>query len=219
MNISMGRQIAYRRKALRMTQDQLADRLGVTKQAVSKWENEMCFPDILILPELAEIFDCSTDALFGLEEESDSDDSDHTLSHQREEHSITIDIEWGRTNWNKCKLATSIWMICIGICTVTQFLGKETWAQFSYWNCAWSSALFVWGILGIYPRVSLFRIVCAVVGCYWLLESTLALSTQFHIKYQIPISFLLLGFSLLAERFPMKKGSKENTNPDSMITE
>lgn len=55
------------RKASGMTQEQLATRLGVTYQAVSKWENAQSCPDIMLLPALAETFQVSIDALFGRE--------------------------------------------------------------------------------------------------------------------------------------------------------
>lgn len=38
--------------------------LGVSGQAVHKWENELCYPDIIFLPQLAEILNCSTDDFF-----------------------------------------------------------------------------------------------------------------------------------------------------------
>lgn len=58
--------IAELRKSSGLTQDALAEKLGVTFQAVSKWENALSCPDISLLPRIAEIFDVSIDALFGL---------------------------------------------------------------------------------------------------------------------------------------------------------
>ena len=48
-----------------MTQDDLAQRLGITPQAVSKWENDLAYPDITIIPTLCAIFEVSLDDLFG----------------------------------------------------------------------------------------------------------------------------------------------------------
>ncbi len=47
-----------------MTQEELSQRLGVTPQAVSKWENEVSCPDIMLLPDLADVFDITIDELF-----------------------------------------------------------------------------------------------------------------------------------------------------------
>lgn len=62
--MSIGKQIAAYRKKLNITQDILAQKLDVTNQAVSKWESDQCCPDITLLPKLADIFECSIDALF-----------------------------------------------------------------------------------------------------------------------------------------------------------
>ena len=51
-----------------MTQEQLAEKLGISPQSVSKWENDISMPDISLLPEIAEIFGVSVDELFGLNE-------------------------------------------------------------------------------------------------------------------------------------------------------
>ena len=65
MNESMGSIIARKRKELGLTQEQLATALGISFQAVSKWENEISSPDISTLPLLADLFGISVDELFG----------------------------------------------------------------------------------------------------------------------------------------------------------
>ena len=59
--------IAELRRANGFTQEQLATRLGVTYQAVSKWENSQSCPDVMLLPQLADCFGVSLDSLFGRE--------------------------------------------------------------------------------------------------------------------------------------------------------
>ena len=49
------------------TQQELGDLLGVTAQAVSKWETGLAVPDIALLPKLSALFRCSIDSLFGTE--------------------------------------------------------------------------------------------------------------------------------------------------------
>lgn len=63
MNLSEN--ILNLRKANGLTQEVLADKLGITFQAVSKWENEQSLPDITLLPQLADILGTSIDGLFG----------------------------------------------------------------------------------------------------------------------------------------------------------
>ncbi len=50
-----------------LTQEQLADFLGITKASVSKWENRQSLPDVVLLPRLAAFFDVTIDELLGYE--------------------------------------------------------------------------------------------------------------------------------------------------------
>ena len=63
--VKVGKIIAQKRKEHNMTQLALADRLGVSFQAVSNWERGNSMPDISKLPELAELFECSIEELLG----------------------------------------------------------------------------------------------------------------------------------------------------------
>lgn len=63
--MTVGTQIGYYRKMKNMTQESLAQKLGVSNQAVSKWESDQCCPDVMLLPKLADIFEISMDELFG----------------------------------------------------------------------------------------------------------------------------------------------------------
>ena len=63
--MTIGTQIANLRKKCGLTQEGLAQKLGITNQAVSKWESEQCCPDVMLLPKLADTFGVSLDELFG----------------------------------------------------------------------------------------------------------------------------------------------------------
>lgn len=63
---SIGEKIKELRKEQNMTQAQLAEKLGVTYQAVSKWENGTASPDISIIPDITRAFSVSADVLFDL---------------------------------------------------------------------------------------------------------------------------------------------------------
>ena len=63
--MTLGTQIALLRKQNNITQEALAQQLGVTNQAVSKWESDQCCPDVTLLPKIADIFHISIDTLFG----------------------------------------------------------------------------------------------------------------------------------------------------------
>ena len=62
-NFRLNEQIAFLRKAKGTTQEELAKALGVTNQAVSKWESSQCCPDIQLLPDIADYFGVSIDYL------------------------------------------------------------------------------------------------------------------------------------------------------------
>ena len=62
-NQTLGAMIASLRKENGMTQLELAEKMGVTDKAVSKWERDLSYPDINSLPKLADIFGVSVDQL------------------------------------------------------------------------------------------------------------------------------------------------------------
>lgn len=64
-SIRINERIAFLRKQKGLTQEQLANLIGVTNQAVSKWESAQCCPDIQLLPDIAKIFEVSIDDLVG----------------------------------------------------------------------------------------------------------------------------------------------------------
>lgn len=64
--------ISFYRKKNGLTQEELAKKLGVTNQSVSKWESAQCCPDIALLPALADIFEISIDELFGRKNEKEN---------------------------------------------------------------------------------------------------------------------------------------------------
>ena len=65
MNIKIGAIIKKLRQENNITQDTLATAIGVTPQAISRWESEGGYPDIELLPLLADFFSVSTDELLG----------------------------------------------------------------------------------------------------------------------------------------------------------
>ena len=62
--MSIGKNIAYFRKSKGYTQEELGQKVGVTNQAVSKWESETSMPDIMLLPQIANALDVPLDDLF-----------------------------------------------------------------------------------------------------------------------------------------------------------
>lgn len=63
MDQTIGNRIAMKRRQRGMSQEILAEKLGVSSQAVSKWENDISCPDISLLPDLAKLLGISVDQL------------------------------------------------------------------------------------------------------------------------------------------------------------
>ena len=70
MNIEIGKKIRLLRLCKGLTQEQLAEKLCVTAQAVSKWENDVTTPDIALLPQMSVVFGVTIDELFSMTDES-----------------------------------------------------------------------------------------------------------------------------------------------------
>ena len=66
---TIGKRICALRKAKGLKQEELALQLGISGQAVSKWENDQSYPDISMLPRLAELFGATTDYILTGEQE------------------------------------------------------------------------------------------------------------------------------------------------------
>lgn len=72
MIIKIGERIRELRGKAEITQEKLAEYLGVTYQAVSRWESGICYPDIELLPALARYFGVSADILLGIDADEDA---------------------------------------------------------------------------------------------------------------------------------------------------
>ena len=68
MKLNIGEMIKKLRKEREITQEEFAEVLGVSCQSVSRWENNLCYPDIELIPTIAAFFDISTDKLMGVDD-------------------------------------------------------------------------------------------------------------------------------------------------------
>ena len=63
-HITIAEKIKEYRKVNKVSQSEFGELFGVSAQAVCKWENRLCYPDITLLPYFAQILKCSTDDFF-----------------------------------------------------------------------------------------------------------------------------------------------------------
>ena len=68
MRLQIGKRIRELRRARNITQEKLAELLGVSFQSVSRWEAGTCYPDMELLPVLGKLFDVTVDYLMGVEQ-------------------------------------------------------------------------------------------------------------------------------------------------------
>lgn len=95
MNIQISKILKSLRQKNEKTQDELATFLGITSQAVSKWERGEGYPDITLLPEIAGFFHVSMDTLFGVDEIAKQNRIEAiTAEYNRLRHHIPIDPDY-----------------------------------------------------------------------------------------------------------------------------
>lgn len=170
METTLGKRIAAGRKKLGMTQDQLAEKLGVTAQAVSKWENDQSCPDITMLPKLAEIFGTSTDALLGMETEKVMD-AEVVSAGAEDENEFRYEdgkMEFHYDGGRRTSMGFAIWVLLTGVLKILHMILYPE-APVGIINIAWPTALLIFGLYGIYPRFSFLRFGCALFGGYTLI--------------------------------------------------
>lgn len=67
MKLHIGETIKRLRKEKEITQEEFAEILGVSSQSVSRWENNLCYPYMELIPTIASFFSVSTDKLMGVD--------------------------------------------------------------------------------------------------------------------------------------------------------
>ena len=118
MKLTIGENIRNFRRKNDMTQEQLAQRLGVTYQSVSRWENGTTYPDLELLPAISELLSVSVDELIGMpqsEKEKAADEAFDELSRECMKESydaekieaILSDI---RRNYIGCNRSWRLWI-------------------------------------------------------------------------------------------------------------
>lgn len=79
MKLMIGENLRRLRKEKDVTQEQLAEILGVSCQSVSRWENGTCYPDMELLPTIAQFFETTVDHLLGVNEQLEKEKVDAYL--------------------------------------------------------------------------------------------------------------------------------------------
>lgn len=209
MEQTLGKRIVANRKRLNLTQEQLAEQLGVTAQAVSKWENDQSCPDIGILPKLASIFSITTDELLG----SEPVDQVHQAEVvEEDEDGVQIRTGSGKYNWEfkwdsgrKSAVCFAIWVLGVGVLyLLSQLLSWEL----SFWDVLWPTSIFVFGINRLLEKWSFFALACTLFGGYFLADKIFTFPFDIGGSTIWAVLIILFGLSLLADAFRKPKKPK-----------
>ena len=202
MEQSLGKRISQYRKSKGLTQDKLAEQLGVTAQAVSKWENDQSCPDITMLPKLAEIFDITTDELLGRSTGQKVHQAEVVDETQEESAGIHFSTEkgghWSFT-WDsgrKHAITFAIFVLLVGGLCIANTVWE--WGV-SFWSILWPSFMLIYGIQGLTKRFDLFSAGCTLFGGYFLVSNLGIWHLNISKELIWPIILVLFGLFLLAD--------------------
>lgn len=129
---TLGNMIAVLRKERGMTQLELAEKMGVTDKAVSKWERDLSFPDVSSIPKLAEIFCVSVDELMQVKADTKENASSNKVEAIVDLALKGIALAMGiavavLSFMNQIEVMSAIGMLGIGLAclSITQFSKKD----------------------------------------------------------------------------------------------
>ncbi len=183
---TLGERIKFHRTRLHMTQEQLAQKLGVSPQAVSKWEHDQSCPDISVLPDLAELFGVSVDELLGKEKPCQAE-----VVEEKKQHHVV---------WNfpgrKGSILSALYVIVVaGLILMNNLCHFDV----SWWTVVWTVACVFISLHGFGDDASLGRITAGFLGLYVLLTAYGVFAWSFRWSVAIPVMLLIWGLSLLID--------------------
>lgn len=197
MEQTLGKRIMENRKRLGWTQDRLAEQMGVSAQAVSKWENDQSCPDISLLPRLAELFGITVDELLGRQTEKVYE-GEVVREEKDDDKGITLNWESGKTGY----LAAGLTVLLTAILMIAAYFVKPLNAPF--WGTLWPAALLVGGLVYMVEGFSFLKLGVAVMGGYFLLDHLGVFSVDLG-DLVFPILLVILALALLGDALKKKQ--------------
>lgn len=193
---TMGKRIMQLRKEKGFTQEQLAEMMGVSAQAVSKWENDVSCPDISILPLLAEKLGVSTDELLGVKPiEPKVVIVDAQKNNKEGDGSFSVSWDGGKSV-KKDGIWFAVLVIALGIAFLVQRLGV---LPFGIWGIVWPAVIIGLGVSWMVKRFSIFSLAVAGLGLYFLLFNLGEITLVLTWGIIWPSLLVLLGLTILYE--------------------
>lgn len=207
MEQSLGKRIVQHRKALGLTQDQLAEKLGVTAQAVSKWENDQSCPDISMLPKLARIFGITTDALLGSTTPPPAFQGEVIQGESEAADSSDVYLKKGNWEFKYESSKKGAVMLALSVLTVgiQLLIGKLLPHDISFGEILWPTILVCFGLSGLISHFSAVRLGFLLFGGYFLLDNWKLLPFTLGGELVFPVIVVLFGLGLLWDAFKKPK--------------
>lgn len=102
--MTFGEKLNSMRKNSGFTQEEVAVRLGISPQAVSKWENDLSCPDIMLLPEIAKLYGKSVDELLSTDDFNEADAKESVIDNKISKQNAEIKDSFSRKNVGNGKM-------------------------------------------------------------------------------------------------------------------
>jgi transcriptional regulator with XRE-family HTH domain len=212
--MTIGERIAALRKKANLTQDALAKHLGISPQAVSKWEHNQSCPDILLLPELAKILGVTTDELLGglptepvenpAEEIPEADPPEAEQLGFRVEpvngnhFDVHIDPPRG------AGITMALWVLLTGgLMLAGQLLNRP---DMGFWTALMIGGLLVFSLRSMRKRIGFLNTVSFLGGGFLALSNLGLIQLELNRELVLPLLLVLLGVFLLFKQF--RKGKR-----------
>ena len=203
---TIGKRIAYHRRQKELTQEELAQKLGLSAQAVSKWENDQTCPDIQLLPILCEILGISTDELLGREAPPPTFQGE--VVEENEPEGIHVQKDGWEFHWDSGRRQALTFALLVllvgGLTLVSRILSWDV----SFWSILWPSAFLVYGLSSLLGKFSLFSFGATMIGAYYLVENLGIYSLNIAGNLVFPLIVVLLGLGLLIDALRKPKKPK-----------
>ena len=202
---TIGKRISDLRKSKGMTQEQLAQRVGVTAQAVSKWENDLSCPDISILPQLAEALGVTTDELLGRAPIQPYE----TEAKAGGKHHVSVRLKLNKAE----KVIFALLLMAIGMVFLLNALHVIQLGEgITFWSVLWPFLVACMGILACRSELNPVSIGLFLFGVYMLLFNLHIIPAQYRLTWAMawPAALILIGITILLH-FVLPKRNKEGS--------
>ncbi len=207
---TIGRRIAMLRKEKGYTQEQLAEMLNISPQAVSKWENDISSPDISLIPKIAEILGVTTDELLGvtpLEPHVVVVDTGSAHQGQKVKGAYEFRFEGGKAS----AIIFGIFLLAIGAMFLLKEFGVISLSGgVTFWSIVWPIMLIGLGVSMLRESWFPVSVGCILVGAYKLLYQFAVIPEAYPLTWNMvwPLALLLIGLSIVTTSCRNKKRNR-----------